>query len=168
MLCITKLIKEHQTLSFHFLSIDLTFWYFCFIFSWGLQDFEFWYVNSRAFGASFLYWVDFTWEVVETASSTIIIAISIVVFIVTPLVISPLRGSTSCWRWGCSCGGRWGSGWSWGWGSTSASSSILYNDNMMDRKRVFFCLCVLYRTLDIESINTVERLRECLQNVCII
>ena len=29
-------------------------------FSGDLQDFKFWYVNRKAFGASFLYWVDFT------------------------------------------------------------------------------------------------------------
>ena len=29
------------------------------VLSCGLQDFKFWYVNHKAFGASFLYWVDF-------------------------------------------------------------------------------------------------------------
>ena len=33
--------------------------FFVSFFSRDLQDFEFWYVNRKAFGASFLYWVDF-------------------------------------------------------------------------------------------------------------
>ena len=28
-------------------------------FSCDLQDFKFWYVNRKVFGASFMYWVDF-------------------------------------------------------------------------------------------------------------
>ena len=101
-----------------------------------------------------------TWKAVEAASSTIIIAISIVVFIVTPFVISPWRGSTSCSRliifrkflfvchfikefkqkktkklklltcWWWGC--SCGSGWSWGWGSTSTSSSILYKNKILN------------------------------------
>ena len=49
--------KEHQTHSFQFFSYR--FWCFLFCFSCGLQDFKFWYVNRKAFGASFLYRVDF-------------------------------------------------------------------------------------------------------------
>ena len=30
-----------------------------YFFSWDLQNFKFWYVNCKAFGTSFLYWVDF-------------------------------------------------------------------------------------------------------------
>ena len=34
--------------------------FFVSFFSCDLQDFKFWYVNRKAFGTSFLYWVDFT------------------------------------------------------------------------------------------------------------
>ena len=61
--------KEHQTLSFQFLSLNLAFWCFCFVFSCGLQDFKFQYVNCKAFGASFLYWVDFNEKVPENDES---------------------------------------------------------------------------------------------------
>ena len=54
--------KEHHTLSFQFLSINLTFWCFLFCFLCGLQDFKFYYVNCKAFEAKFLYWVDFTFH----------------------------------------------------------------------------------------------------------
>ena len=33
--------------------------FFVLFFSCDLQDFQFWYVNRKAFDASFLYWVDF-------------------------------------------------------------------------------------------------------------
>ena len=53
-------VSDLQPISFQFLSIDLAFCCFSFDFSCGLQDFKFWYVNRKAFGASFLHWVDFT------------------------------------------------------------------------------------------------------------
>ena len=34
--------------------------FFAPFFSCNLQDLKFWYVNRKVFGASFLYWVDFT------------------------------------------------------------------------------------------------------------
>ena len=40
------------------LNTPLCWFLFCFL--CGLQDFKFQYVNCKAFGASFLYWVDFT------------------------------------------------------------------------------------------------------------
>ena len=47
-------------LPLHGPGMNLAFWCFLFCFSCGLQDFKFWYVNRKAFAASFLYWVDFT------------------------------------------------------------------------------------------------------------
>ena len=60
-----KSCKSHETknirlLVFSFSSINLTFWCFCFVLSCGLQDLKFKYVNRKAFGASFFYWIDFT------------------------------------------------------------------------------------------------------------
>ena len=52
--------KNIRLLVFSFSSINLAFWCYCFVFSCGLQDFKFEYVNCKAFGASFLYWVDFS------------------------------------------------------------------------------------------------------------
>ena len=46
--------KNIRPLVFSFSSIDL---------AWGLQDFKFWYVNHKAFGASVLYWVDITFGI---------------------------------------------------------------------------------------------------------
>ena len=55
--------KVHQTLSFQFfINRSSILMLFILFFSCGLQDFKFWYVNRKAFGASFLYWVDFTVE----------------------------------------------------------------------------------------------------------
>ena len=64
--------------------------------------------------------------IIEATSSTIPVAIGIVVFIITPHIIGPARGSTAICRWGCSgwwcsCCWRWGGCWT-GW-----SSSTLYN-----------------------------------------
>merc|ERR1719330_647363 len=61
---------------------------------------------------------------IVATSSTIIVAISIVVFIITPFIIGPLWGSTTILRWGCSawwCSGGWwwGGRWSWWRGSSS-------------------------------------------------
>ena len=47
-----------KPLVFNF-SSNLVFWCFLFYFSCCFQDFKFWYVNRKAFGASFLFWVDF-------------------------------------------------------------------------------------------------------------
>ena len=52
--------KNIRFLILSFSSINWAFWCFCFVFSCGLKDFKFWYVNCKAFGASFLYWVDFS------------------------------------------------------------------------------------------------------------
>ena len=49
--------EEHKTLSFKFLINSILMF---FVFTCGLQDFKFWYVNCKAFGASFLFWIDFT------------------------------------------------------------------------------------------------------------
>ena len=56
-----KQTKKHQNAR----SIDKklktkSLMFFVSFFSCHLQDFKFWYVNLKAFGASFLYWVDFT------------------------------------------------------------------------------------------------------------
>ena len=53
--------KEHQALSFHLFINKSSIWMlFVLFFSCGLHDLKFWFVNRKAFGASFLYWVDFT------------------------------------------------------------------------------------------------------------
>ena len=53
--------KEHQTLSFQFF-VNISSILMLFVFSCFLKDFKFWCVNRKAFGASFLYWVDFNWN----------------------------------------------------------------------------------------------------------
>ena len=37
--------------------------FFASIFSCDLQDFKFWYVNQKAFGAGFFYWADFNFKI---------------------------------------------------------------------------------------------------------
>ena len=47
--------KKNQSLVFSFSPTDLPFWCFCYVFSCGLQDFKFQYVNRKAFRFRFFY-----------------------------------------------------------------------------------------------------------------
>ena len=55
-----KETKNIELLVFSFSSINLASWCLLFCFSCGLQHYKFKYMNRKAFGSSFLYWVDFT------------------------------------------------------------------------------------------------------------
>jgi hypothetical protein len=69
---------------------------------------------------------------IKATSSTVKVAIGIIVFIITPHIIGPLWGSTTILRWGCSawwCSGGWWWGGCWSW--WRGSSSTLNNEKLV-------------------------------------